>query len=206
VEDDPTGGKFAGAATLLNGAAHKLDDIINFHVGDLVTALQRGTLQPGGQEALVYATIMGGVGARPPRVGSASASRAGGALRAGGGRWPAREQHTHKQFSWAAPAALRRASAVACRWARLCKYATARAALVQLIPDALPRSSWVGRGAPACPAAAHLASWPRRVPDPKFPVHVQFQDQRAQPGQAAQARHQAGHVCGCEVVPRVIDA
>ena len=66
VEDDPTGGKFAGAATLLNGAAHKLDDIINFHVGDLVTSLQRGTLQPGGQEVLVYATIMGGIGDRCP--------------------------------------------------------------------------------------------------------------------------------------------
>ena len=65
VEDDPTGGKFAGAATLLNGAAHKLEDIINFHVGDLVTSLQRGTLQPGGQEALVYATIMGSVGGSP---------------------------------------------------------------------------------------------------------------------------------------------
>ena len=65
VEDDPTGGKFAGAATLLNGAAHKLEDIINFHVGDLVTSLQRGTLQPGGQEALVYATVMGGVGGSP---------------------------------------------------------------------------------------------------------------------------------------------
>ena len=72
MEDDPTGGKFAGAATLLNGAAHKLDDIINFHVGDLVTALQRGTLQPGGQEALVYATIMGGIGARPPAARSCS--------------------------------------------------------------------------------------------------------------------------------------
>lgn len=65
MEDDPTGGKFAGAATLLNGAAHKLEDIINFHVGDLVTSLQSGTLQPGGQEALVYATVMGSVGGTP---------------------------------------------------------------------------------------------------------------------------------------------
>ena len=63
VEEDPTGGKFAGANGLLNGARHKLEDVINFHVGDLVTALQRGALQPGGREVLLYATIMGAVGA-----------------------------------------------------------------------------------------------------------------------------------------------
>ena len=62
VEDDPTGGKFAGAGGLLNGAPNKLDDIISFHVGDLVTALQRAALQPGGQEVLIYATIMGSIG------------------------------------------------------------------------------------------------------------------------------------------------
>jgi len=62
VEEDPTGGKFARSAGLLNSAAHKLEDVVNFHVGDIVTSLERAILQPGGREVLVYATIMGGIG------------------------------------------------------------------------------------------------------------------------------------------------
>ena len=50
IEDDPTGGKFAGASGLLNGAPNKLEDIINFYVGDMVTALQRSAMQPGKPE------------------------------------------------------------------------------------------------------------------------------------------------------------
>ena len=38
----------------------------NFHVGDTITALQRASLQPGGQEAILYATVMGGIGALLP--------------------------------------------------------------------------------------------------------------------------------------------
>ncbi len=62
VEDDPTGGKFAGASNLLQGAAHKLEDIINFHAGDTVTALQRAAMQPGGREVILYGTVMGAIG------------------------------------------------------------------------------------------------------------------------------------------------
>ncbi len=50
MEEDPTGGRFANAGGLLNGAPNKLEDVINFHVGDIVTSLQRAALQPGGQE------------------------------------------------------------------------------------------------------------------------------------------------------------
>ena len=63
VEDDPTGGKFAGASGLLQGAPHKLEDIINFHAGDTVTALQRASMQPGGREVILYGTVMGAIGA-----------------------------------------------------------------------------------------------------------------------------------------------
>ena len=66
VEEDPTGGKFARSAGLLNSAAHKLEDVVNFHVGDMVTSLERATLQPGGREVLLYATIMGGIGGSAP--------------------------------------------------------------------------------------------------------------------------------------------
>ena len=48
MEDDPSGGK--AMSNILNGAPHKLTTLINFHVGDTVTSLQRGSLQPGGQE------------------------------------------------------------------------------------------------------------------------------------------------------------
>ena len=68
VEDDPTGGKFASASGLLNGAANKLEDVINFHVGDSITALQRSALQPGGQEVLVYSTLLGSLGSLLPFV------------------------------------------------------------------------------------------------------------------------------------------
>jgi hypothetical protein len=47
----------------LGGAPHKLDNSIQFHVGDTITALARATMQPGGSEVLLYGTIMGGVGA-----------------------------------------------------------------------------------------------------------------------------------------------
>ena len=63
VEEDPTGGKFAGAQGQLNGAPNKLEAVINFHVGDTITSLQKCTLQPGGQEVLLYATISGAIGA-----------------------------------------------------------------------------------------------------------------------------------------------
>ena len=66
VEDDPTGGKFAGATGLLNGAPNKLEDVINFHVGDAVTSLQRSALQPGGQEVVIYSTLMGSLGSMLP--------------------------------------------------------------------------------------------------------------------------------------------
>jgi len=66
VEEDPTGGKLAETLGKLNGAPHKLDNIINFHVGDTVTALQRASLQPGGQEVILYATVMGCIGALYP--------------------------------------------------------------------------------------------------------------------------------------------
>ena len=62
VEEDPTGGKFAGVGGALNSAHHKLEDVIQFHVGDTVTALQRAAMQPGGQEAIIYGTIMGALG------------------------------------------------------------------------------------------------------------------------------------------------
>ncbi|KXZ43846.1 hypothetical protein GPECTOR_79g125 [Gonium pectorale] len=66
VEDDPTGGKMAAASGKLNGAPHKLEEVVKFHVGDTITSLQRAEMQAGGQEVIVYSTVMGGVGVLYP--------------------------------------------------------------------------------------------------------------------------------------------
>jgi len=63
----------------LGGAPHKLDNIIQFHLGDTVTALSRAVMQPGGSEVLLYATISGGIGAFFPFT--AKEVRGGGRLR-----------------------------------------------------------------------------------------------------------------------------
>eukprot|EP00210_Caulerpa_lentillifera_P002872 g2742.t1 len=63
VEDDPTGGKLASMTGHLNGAPHRLDNIIQFHVGDIVTSLSVTPMQAGGQEIILYTTMMGSVGA-----------------------------------------------------------------------------------------------------------------------------------------------
>ena len=52
----------------MNGAARKLEAAAQFHVGETVCALTKATLQAGGTESLVYATLMGGVGALTPFV------------------------------------------------------------------------------------------------------------------------------------------
>ena len=40
--------------------------MVNFHVGEVVTSLQKATLIPGGSESLVYTTLSGGVGMLVP--------------------------------------------------------------------------------------------------------------------------------------------
>ncbi|KAL3920774.1 MAG: hypothetical protein SGPRY_005132 [Prymnesium sp.] len=50
----------------LNGAPCKADELVQFHVGELVTSLQKVSLGAGHDEVLLYTTIMGGVGALLP--------------------------------------------------------------------------------------------------------------------------------------------
>ncbi|CAN0344113.1 unnamed protein product, partial [Phaeothamnion confervicola] len=54
------GGGSAGAG------ASKLEPLAQFHVGGVVTALRRAALVAGGQEAVLYATVTGAVGALLP--------------------------------------------------------------------------------------------------------------------------------------------
>jgi hypothetical protein len=50
----------------LNGAAFKLQTLINFHVGDTINSMTKASLFTGGADVLVYTTLMGGLGALLP--------------------------------------------------------------------------------------------------------------------------------------------
>ncbi|KMZ63735.1 Pre-mRNA-splicing factor RSE1 [Zostera marina] len=63
IEEDPTGGKIKWEQGKLNGAPNKLEEIVQFHVGDNVTCLQKASLIPGGGECIIYGTVMGSIGA-----------------------------------------------------------------------------------------------------------------------------------------------
>ncbi|CAI7765258.1 unnamed protein product [Closterium sp. NIES-53] len=71
IEEDQTGGRVKWDAVgggRLNGAPNKLEQVIQFHVGDIVTAMQKTSLIPGGSECVIYSTMLGGVGALLPFV------------------------------------------------------------------------------------------------------------------------------------------
>jgi len=66
IEEDPTGSKLRIDQGYLNGAPHKLENLIEFYVGDTVSSIQKVSLVPGGTDSLVYTSIMGGIGALLP--------------------------------------------------------------------------------------------------------------------------------------------
>jgi len=66
IEEDPTGAKLKIDQGYLNGAPHKLEQLINVHVGETVTSLQKTALVLGGVESLVYTTTMGSIGVLVP--------------------------------------------------------------------------------------------------------------------------------------------
>lgn len=63
IEEDPTGGKIKWEQGKLNGAPNKVEEIVQFHVGDVVTCLQKASLIPGGGECIIFGTVMGSLGA-----------------------------------------------------------------------------------------------------------------------------------------------
>lgn len=66
VEDDPTGGKLAAMTSHLNGAPNRLENIIQFHIGEIITSLQLTAMQPGGTDIVLYTTILGAIGIMLP--------------------------------------------------------------------------------------------------------------------------------------------
>ncbi|KAL8439041.1 hypothetical protein Efla_002450 [Eimeria flavescens] len=63
---DVTGLKLRGDTAYMTDSCHKLDTVLQFHVGEGVTGLRRAALSTGSSEAIVYATIMGTIGALVP--------------------------------------------------------------------------------------------------------------------------------------------
>ncbi|CAA2955534.1 splicing factor 3B subunit 3-like [Olea europaea subsp. europaea] len=66
IEEDPTGGKIKWEQGKLNGAPNKIEEIVQFHIGDVVTCLYKASLIPGGGECIIYGTVMGSLGALLP--------------------------------------------------------------------------------------------------------------------------------------------
>ena len=63
--------KYFGNSTKVNDLilylnAFQCDTICNFHVGEVITSLQKTTLIPGGSESLVYTTLSGAIGMLVP--------------------------------------------------------------------------------------------------------------------------------------------
>ncbi|XWS07838.1 hypothetical protein CRYUN_Cryun41cG0027200 [Craigia yunnanensis] len=45
---------------------NKVEEIVLFHIGNVVTCLQKASLIPGGGECVLYGTVMGSLGAMLP--------------------------------------------------------------------------------------------------------------------------------------------
>uniref|UniRef100_A0A6N2LQN6 RSE1/DDB1/CPSF1 C-terminal domain-containing protein n=1 Tax=Salix viminalis TaxID=40686 RepID=A0A6N2LQN6_SALVM len=57
IEEDPTGGKIKWEQGKLNGCPNKVEEMVQFHIGDV-----KASLIPGGGECIMYGTVMGSVG------------------------------------------------------------------------------------------------------------------------------------------------
>ena len=53
---------------VLSGAPSKLEQLTHYHLGEAVTAMTKCSLVPGGREAIIAATVMGGLYAFVPMM------------------------------------------------------------------------------------------------------------------------------------------
>ncbi|ORY72192.1 splicing factor 3b, subunit 3, 130kDa, isoform CRA_b [Leucosporidium creatinivorum] len=68
VDDDPTGASIMHEKGYLMGAPHRTGLIAHYHVGDIITSIQKVSLVAGGREVLLYTGVMGTVGVLVPFV------------------------------------------------------------------------------------------------------------------------------------------
>lgn len=66
MDEDTTGSVAVYERGYLNGAPNKLSHMVDFHVGESITSIQKTVLAPGGKEVLMYTTILGTVGLLVP--------------------------------------------------------------------------------------------------------------------------------------------
>lgn len=66
LDDDPTGTKSLWDRGWLGGASQKVDNVATFHIGEIVTSIQRTSLTLGRSECILYTTISGSIGALIP--------------------------------------------------------------------------------------------------------------------------------------------
>lgn len=68
VDDDPTGAGILHEKPYLMGAPHRTELVCHYHVGDIVTSLQKASLVAGGRDLLLYTGLLGTVGVLIPFV------------------------------------------------------------------------------------------------------------------------------------------
>lgn len=68
VDDDPTGAGILHEKSVLMGAPHKTKMLTHFHVGDVITSIQRVALVAGAREVVVYFGLHGTIGILVPLV------------------------------------------------------------------------------------------------------------------------------------------
>ncbi|KAF9331167.1 Splicing factor 3B subunit 3 [Podila minutissima] len=61
IDEDDAGSKSVGKG-YLHGAAHKLDLLAHYHVGDILTSLAKTSFVAGGREMILYTSFLGGIG------------------------------------------------------------------------------------------------------------------------------------------------
>lgn len=66
LDDDPTGTKALWDRGWLGGASQKAEIIATFHIGEIITAIQRSSLTIGRAECILYTTLSGSIGALIP--------------------------------------------------------------------------------------------------------------------------------------------
>jgi len=70
VDGDSTGAGLLYEKSYLNGAPRKTEMLAHFHVGDVLTSIQRAALVAGGREVLLYTGFSGTIGALIPFTSS----------------------------------------------------------------------------------------------------------------------------------------
>lgn len=68
VDEDPTGAGILAEKGFLMGAAHKANLLAIYHVGDIVTSIQKVSMVAGGREILLYTGLHGTIGTLVPLV------------------------------------------------------------------------------------------------------------------------------------------